>query len=85
MASFGVSDALCRLHDGHNNRGAPRDGGAPLMDKGAHAAEAATGVFRDLDVQNRMLGTAGYFTLAFPLMVDSGSQIAEGKAIKAKL
>jgi hypothetical protein len=41
-------------------------------------------VFRELDVQNRMLGTAGYFTLAFPLMVDSGSQIAEGKAIKAK-
>jgi hypothetical protein len=29
-------------------------------------------------------GTADYFTLAFPLMVDSGSQISEGKAIKAK-
>jgi hypothetical protein len=41
-------------------------------------------VFRELDVQNRMLGTAGYFKVAFPLMVDSGSQIAEGKAIKAK-
>ena len=41
-------------------------------------------VFRELDVQNRMLGTAGYFTAAFPLMVDTGSQIAEGKLIKAR-
>jgi hypothetical protein len=41
-------------------------------------------VFRELDVQNRMLGTAGYFTVAFPLTVDSGSDVAAGKAIKAK-
>jgi hypothetical protein len=41
-------------------------------------------VFRELDVQNRMLGTAGFFTVAFPLMVDSGSDVAAGKAIKAK-
>jgi hypothetical protein len=41
-------------------------------------------VFRELDVQSRMLGTAGFFTMAFPLMVDSGSEMAAGKAIKAK-
>ena len=28
--------------------------------------------------------TAGFFTMAFPLMVDSGSEMAAGKAIKAK-
>jgi hypothetical protein len=137
------------LHDGDGDRGVPLMAALPLMDQGAHAAEAATGVYLlgsrgpnagitpppgvyfqddtyfysgkigggktlplgglllanvsatswinlpttlwvtplklfELDVQNRMLGTAGYFTLAFPLMVDSGSQISEGKAIKAK-
>ena len=41
-------------------------------------------VFRELDVQSRMLGTAGFFTVAFPLMADSGSDVAAGKAIKAK-
>ena len=41
-------------------------------------------VFRELDVQNSMPGTAGYFTVVFPLRVDTGSQIAEGKVIKAR-
>jgi hypothetical protein len=45
MASFGGSDALGLLQDGNCNCGGSLDGGSSLMDKGAHAAEAATGVY----------------------------------------
>ena len=40
IASFGGSDALGLLHDGNGNRGASLDEAFPLMDNGAHAADA---------------------------------------------
>lgn len=41
-------------------------------------------VFREFDVQNRMEGTAGFLTVAFPLWIDTGSQVAAAKPIKTK-
>jgi hypothetical protein len=82
----------------------PLMGALPWMDRGAHAAEAATGVDLpgsrgpnagitpppgvyhqdDAYFYSGKIGTAGFFTVAFPLMVDNGGEIAAGKAIKAK-
>jgi hypothetical protein len=41
-------------------------------------------LYREFDVQNRIEGTAGFFTMALPLAFDTGSQTAAGHAIKAK-
>jgi hypothetical protein len=41
-------------------------------------------VYRELDVQNRMEGTAGFLTVAFPLWIDTSSQVAAAKPIKTK-
>lgn len=40
--------------------------------------------YREFDVQNRMEGTAGFLTVAFPLWIDTGSQVAAAKPIKTK-
>jgi hypothetical protein len=40
--------------------------------------------YREFDVQNRMKGTAGYFTAPASLALDSSSQAAPIKLIKAK-
>jgi hypothetical protein len=42
-------------------------------------------VYREFDVQNRMEGTAGFFTGAVPLAIDTSSQVAPLQPIKAKL
>ena len=41
-------------------------------------------VYREFDVQNRMEGTAGFFTVAVPLAIDTNSQVAPPRPIKAK-
>lgn len=41
-------------------------------------------VYREFDVQNRMEGTAGFFTVAVPLAIDTSSQAAALKPIKAR-
>jgi hypothetical protein len=40
--------------------------------------------YREFDVQNRMDGTAGYFTAAAPLVTDSSRRAAPLKPIKPK-
>jgi hypothetical protein len=41
-------------------------------------------VYREFEVQNRMEGTAGYFTVSLPIAIDTNSQIASAKPIKTK-
>ena len=41
-------------------------------------------VYREFAVQNRMEGTAGFFTVAVPLAIDSSSQMAAAKPIRTK-
>jgi hypothetical protein len=42
-------------------------------------------VYREFDVQNRMEGTAGFFTVALPIGLDTNiRQLDSGKAIKAR-
>jgi hypothetical protein len=41
-------------------------------------------VYREFDVQNRMEGTADYFTVAVPLVIDTSGQDTPLKPIKAK-
>jgi hypothetical protein len=41
-------------------------------------------VYREFETQNRMEGTAGYFTVSLPIAIDAHSQIASAKPIKTR-
>jgi hypothetical protein len=41
-------------------------------------------VYREFDVQNRMEGTVGYFTVPVPIGIDTNSQSTLEKIVKAK-
>jgi hypothetical protein len=41
-------------------------------------------VYREFETQNRMQGTAGYFTVSLPLAIDTNNQIASAKPVKTK-
>jgi hypothetical protein len=48
------------------------------------AFSPAPQVHREFDVQNRMEGTVGYFTVSAPIGIDTNSQSTPGNIVKAK-
>ena len=41
-------------------------------------------VYREFAVQNRMEGTAGFFTVALPIVMGTGSPSLSGRPVKVK-
>ena len=64
--------------DGCDDRGRLRPPGVSLP------ISTRIKVYREFDVQNRMEGTAGFFTVSLPLAIDASAAAAGAKPIRVK-